>query len=119
MVTRTKQSGKQRRRRLLLEYRNERRQFKIKLITGRLVIFEYRGVEVDFEYREGLVTRGCLRSQFLTEDDWAFLFTLAEELMRACLEGYKSRHRTKKKSVLISYQLRAMEAMNPRQRNLF
>jgi hypothetical protein len=112
-------AARRRQRRLLREYRNERRQCKVKLITGRLVIFEFRGIEVDFEYRDGLVIRGSLRSQFLREDDWAFLFTLAEELMRACFEGYKTRHRGKTRTAAVKEQLRALEAMNPRQRHLF
>jgi hypothetical protein len=113
------QALKDDKRRLLQAYRRERRYFSIRLVTGRRVVFRFRGEDLDFTEQDGRITRGTLRGQFLTADDWAFLFSIAEELMHACQNGYTHARRTHRRTATKKETVNYLETLNPRQGNLF
>ncbi len=78
---------KARLRRLVQQYRAERDSLRILSVTASEVIFRFAGDEIDFVYRNGQMTRGPASYRYLSADDWAFLFTLAEELTQAAFNG--------------------------------
>lgn len=91
MATMTSQRAVRRARRteLFKRYRHDREHLKILSVTGTTVVFRYGGYTIDFEFRDGRVTRGPQTSRYLSEEDWVFLFSLASDLMQAAMAGYK------------------------------
>lgn len=84
-----------RRHRLFLEYQDESQYLKVLLATGFRVVYSYAGHEIDFTMKEGVITRGKVNDQYLSQEDWVFLFKHAEELMKAVFAGYKRKRKNK------------------------
>lgn len=83
--------------RLFQEYQDDNQYIRIDLVTGNKVIFSYAGYKIDFIRHEGQITRGDASSRYLSQEDWVFLFKLAEELMNAVISGYKCKNEKRKK----------------------
>jgi len=80
---------KARRVRLFTEQKERDQYLKVLKITGAEVLFRYGGYEIGFLHQEGRVTRNNQSYRYLSDEDWVFLFKLAEELMAAAVAGYK------------------------------
>lgn len=86
---------KARKHRLFLEYQEDSQYLKILLATGYRVVYSYAGHEIDFTMKEGVITRGKVSNEYLSQEDWVFLFKHAEELMNAVFAGYKKKRKNK------------------------
>jgi len=75
--------------RLFKEQKERDQYLKVLKITGIEVLFRYGGHEIGFRYEKGRVTRDGFTYRYLSDEDWVFLFRLAEELMQAAFAGYK------------------------------
>lgn len=92
----SKTARKARLTRLFKEYQAEFRTIRIVSADVHEVIFSYAGETVDFIWRDGYFTRGSKSGRYLSEDDYAFMLTLAKEIMEAVLTAHKERAKKKK-----------------------
>lgn len=77
--------------------RKERGYFNILKATGNHVSIRFGDAEVNFHWHEGYVTRSVGDNTYLSDEDYALLYALAEMLMKAVFEGYKKEKTTRKK----------------------